>query len=85
MKQVYQNADAVVDMPGTFFFEEIMEAFPDCKVILSEREEDSWIKSFVNQVQSIYAARSKMSSMLSPTAKKVRYVVDSYFDAFSGL
>ena len=84
VKQVYQNADAVVDMPGTFFFEEIMEAFPDCKVILSEREEDSWIKSFVNQVESIYAARSKMSSMLSPTAKKVRYVVDSYFDAFSG-
>ena len=84
VKRVYQNADAVVDMPGTLFYEEVMEAFPDCKVILSEREEDSWIKSFVNQLESMKAARSKMSSLLSPTAKKVRYVVDSYGDALLG-
>ena len=37
MKRVYQNADVCVDTPGNLFFEEILEAFPDCKVILSER------------------------------------------------
>ena len=41
VKRVYQNADAVVDFPGTFVWEEILEAFPESKVILSEREEDS--------------------------------------------
>ena len=41
VKQIYQNADAVVDIPGNFFWEEILKAFPDCKVILSEREENS--------------------------------------------
>ena len=51
VKRVYQNADAVVDFPGNFFWEEILEAFPDSKVVLSEREEDSWIKSAVNQLQ----------------------------------
>ena len=52
VKQIYQNADAVVDIPGNFFWEEILKAFPDCKVILSEREENSWVKSFVNQLES---------------------------------
>ena len=94
VKRVYKNADAAVDMPGTFFYEEIMEAFPDCKVILSEREEDSWIKSFVNQMELIYAADvipsspsnmfRKMLSMFSPTGKKMGYVGESYFDAFFG-
>ena len=37
-KRVSQNADVWVDAPGTFFHEEILEDFPDCKVILSVRE-----------------------------------------------
>ena len=30
VKRVYQNADVCVDAPGNIFFEEILEAFPDC-------------------------------------------------------
>ena len=85
VKLVYQNADACVDTPGYFFFEEILEAFPDCKVILSVREEDSWIESTVCQLNSLYALRSKVVSMLSPTARKMRDVVaDSFHNAAIG-
>ena len=71
-------------MPGIFFFEEILEAFPDCKVILSVREEDSWIESAVHQFDSLYASRSKIVSMLSPTARKMHYVFDSFLNAAIG-
>ena len=81
MKRVYQNADVCVDIPGYLFFEEILEAFPDCKVILSVREEDSWIESLVRQLDS--SSRSKIS-MLSPTARKMHYFVDSFFNAAIG-
>jgi len=84
VKRVYQNADVCVDTPGYFFLEEILEAFPDCKVILSVREEDSWIESLVRQLHSLYAARSKIVSMLSPTARKLYYVVDSFHNATIG-
>ncbi|KAL9974412.1 hypothetical protein ACROYT_G011439 [Oculina patagonica] len=84
VKRVYQNADAVVDFAGAFFYEEILEAFPDCKVILSEREEDSWVKSLVNQLEKVEATRSYIISMLSPTARKLYYIVDSYTDANCG-
>ena len=84
VKRVYQNADVCVDTPGNFFFEEILEAFPDCKVILSVREEDSWVESAVRQLNSLYAFRSKIVSMLSPTAKKMDYVLDSFLNAAIG-
>ena len=84
VKRVCQNADAVVHMPGTFFWEEILDAFPDCKVILSERDEDSWVKSIVNHVEISQALKSRTAAILSPTARKTYYVVDSYVDALLG-
>ena len=84
VKRIYQNADAVVDMPGNFFYEEILEAFPDCKVILSEREEDSWIESYVRQVESLFALRSTFATIVSPTVRKSNFVFDSYVNAASG-
>ena len=84
VKRVYQNADACTDFPGGFFFEEILDAFPDCKVILSEREEDSWIESLVRQLNAVAAARSEFVSMLSPTASKMAYVYDSVLNVAYG-
>ena len=84
VKRIYQNADAVVDIPGAFFWEEILEAFPDCKVILSERDEDSWVKSVANQIKTIEAVKSRTMSILSPTMRKMYYIVDSYIAAIVG-
>ena len=88
VKRVYQNADAVVDIPGNLFWEEILETFPDCKVILSERDEDSWIQSWINQLEMIRAARVGIRAFiaykLSQTARKLRYVGNSYFTALLG-
>ncbi|KAL9981472.1 hypothetical protein ACROYT_G010179 [Oculina patagonica] len=82
--QVYQNADAAVDMPANLFYEEILEAFPDCKVILSEREEDSWIKSWARQLESLFATQSMFLFMLSPTRRKMRYIFVPYINATFG-
>ena len=84
VKRVYQNADACIDFPGNFIFEEILEAFPDCKVILSVREEDSWIESSVRQLDSVNALRSEIVSVLSPTARKMEYVYDPFHNAAIG-
>ena len=85
VKRVYMDADAVVSNPGNFFYQEILEAFPDCKVILSEREEDSWVKSLVNHGKKRENARlNKIYMFLSPTARKWYYVLDSYLDAIYG-
>ena len=84
VKRVYQNADACIDFPGVFFFEEILDAFPDCKVILSVREEDSWIESAVRQLNASAAVRSEVMIMLSQTNRKMAYVFDSFLNAAYG-
>ena len=50
---MYQNVDAVVGLPAWFWFEEIFEAFPDSKVILSIRDEENWLKSLVRQIEQL--------------------------------
>ena len=85
VKRVYQHADAIVDAPGNFFWEEILEAYPDSKVILSEREEDSWLKSAVNQLQVIEAVKSRrFLCVLSPTSRKRLFVTYSVINALVG-
>ena len=45
---MYGDVDAVTDLPPAFWYQEISEAFPDARVILTVRDnEDVWLKSFV--------------------------------------
>jgi len=83
IKRVYQHAEAVVDVPGTFIYEEILEVFPDCKVILSEREEDSWVNSLVNQLNQVQPRLNKLA-LLSPTGRKLVNVLEYYWNALVG-
>jgi len=45
-KEMYENVDACMDTPVYLFWENILEVFPDAKVILMERDnEEVWWKS----------------------------------------
>ena len=47
---MYKDVDAVTDHPAGFWYEEILQAFPDAMVILNVREsEDVWLKSKVRE------------------------------------
>ena len=47
---MYQGVDGVTDLPAAFWYQEIFEAFPDAKVVLTVRDsEDVWLKSYVKQ------------------------------------
>ena len=45
---MYKDVDAVTDRPPAFWLQEISEAFPDAKVILTVRDsEEVWMKSYM--------------------------------------
>jgi len=47
---MYDGVDVVTDLPAAFWYQELSEAFPDAKVILTIRDdEDAWLKSWVKQ------------------------------------
>ncbi len=44
-KEIFEGYQATVDWPGAFFYEELAEAYPEAKVLLSVREPESWVRS----------------------------------------
>ena len=49
---MYEAVDAVTDLPAAFWYQEILEAFPDAKIILTVRDNDEvWVQSWVKHVQ----------------------------------
>nr|XP_039258331.1 uncharacterized protein LOC120334882 [Styela clava] len=62
-QQSLEDVDAVMDWPAVAVWEQIMEAFPDAKVILTIRSsEDEWYESVKNQyeVGNQYAPKSEL-------------------------
>ena len=43
--KVYDDFDAVLDLPSAFFYEELLAAYPKSKIILTIRDEEKWWKS----------------------------------------
>lgn len=43
--RVYDDFDAVLDLPSAFFFEELIFAYPEAKIILTIRDESDWWQS----------------------------------------
>ena len=52
---MYKNIDAVIGLPASFWYEEIFEAFPNSKVLLSVRDggEEEWVKSWAKQNEQL--------------------------------
>lgn len=44
--QLLGHCGAVTDTPCCFFWEELIEAYPEAKVVLVERDEQKWLESF---------------------------------------
>lgn len=49
--KLFTGYEAVVDAPSYFYFKEIMEAFPDIKVILTTRDPEKWFESLLDTLE----------------------------------
>lgn len=46
----FQGYQAIVDWPGCTFYKELMEVYPDAKVVLSVRDPEKWYDSALNTI-----------------------------------
>ena len=91
--QTYKNVDAVCDLPCYFFWKEFLEVFPNCKVLLSVREEDPWWNSMKMQFDLNYTVgfykmpckiRKIFNFLFSPRLRKICAIIDKYWATLSG-
>lgn len=52
--EILAGYKATVDWPGAFFYQELMEAFPDAKVLLSVRDPQTWERSMGETIWGLF-------------------------------
>lgn len=59
-EEIFAGFESTVDWPGGLFYKELMDAYPDAKVLLSTRDTESWERSMR---QTVWAVRHGGSLM----------------------
>jgi hypothetical protein len=75
-EKLFRGYRSSVDWPGAAFYEELMERYPDAKVILTVRDPDRWYESALN---TIYGRRrtdssSPISSLMELLVPRMRHM-----------
>jgi hypothetical protein len=52
--EVFEGCQATVDWPGSFFFKELADFYPEAKVVLSVRSAESWERSMRDTIWGIF-------------------------------
>lgn len=84
-EEVFGEARATVDWPGGYFYRELMEFYPDAKVLLSVRDPESWERSFRDTIwtmshgHSLMPLLSRARAEVDPRWRKYLALVDRMF------
>ncbi len=60
-EEVFAGQRSSADWPGGYFYRELMDAYPDAKVLLSVRERESWERSFRETIVEMSYGESVMA------------------------
>ena len=73
--KMFEKYSSIVDWPGCRFYEELMEVYPEAKVILTIRNFDAWYESALNTIYKVCTL--KMPWMTPPSIKRLREMADN--------
>lgn len=81
---------AAVDFPGSLYYKELMEKYPDAKIVLTVRDPEKWYTSCRNTIYNLPKGFKKLMmrtvGLFKPDVKHVSEVFDYVEDAvWSGL
>lgn len=86
-----KDFDIVTDLPFHLYWKELLEVFPDAKVIYYEREIESWFKSFKHTIDIVCSSRTShdfihdtMVHLIFPFAKNHLRLYKYYTGIFFG-
>jgi len=65
VREILQGFEATVDWPGSYFYADLIETYPDAKVLLSVRDGDAWARSMRETIWGVLYDDSLMSHLSS--------------------
>jgi len=82
-KALFASYAATVDAPAAFLYREILDVFPDAKVMLTLHDPDSWYKSYTTLCGAMEELRPHRGA--NPRLDMWLRVVDAIHDRFAGV
>jgi hypothetical protein len=67
--EIFGGFQATVDWPGSFFYRELIEAYPDAKVFLSVRDADAWERSMRDTIWGLFYGDMLIRDLSSARAR----------------
>ncbi len=68
-EEIFRGFNSTVDWPGGYFYRELMERYPDAKVLLSVRRPEAWERSFRETIWDMGHGESLLRLLSSARAK----------------
>jgi hypothetical protein len=84
-EEVFGDSRATVDWPGGYFYRELIDAYPDAKVLLSVRDPQAWERSFRETIWTMSHGHTLMPLLaharaeIDPRWKRYLELVDRMF------
>jgi hypothetical protein len=68
-REIFDGFESTVDWPGSFHYRQLIEAYPDAKVLLSVRSGESWARSMNETICALHYGDSMMRDLSSARAR----------------
>ena len=78
--EIFGEHESTVDWPGSFFYRELADAYPDAKVVLSVRDPEAWERSMHDTIWGLFHGHSLMAHI-----SKAREDIDPDWRAYMQL
>lgn len=74
---IFGEHQSMVDWPGSFYYRELLEAYPEAKVLLSVRDGESWAASMRDTIWGVF-----FGDILIRHLSEARRKIDPQWDAY---
>ena len=78
--EIFAGKESTVDWPAAWHYRELIEVYPDAKVLLSVRSADSWVQSMENTITQIFFRDTLMHHL-----SRAQYNIDPNYAAWIDL
>ncbi|HEY2157069.1 MAG TPA: sulfotransferase [Isosphaeraceae bacterium] len=78
--RLFAGYRATVDVPSCLFYRELMEKYPEAKVVLTVRDPDRWYDSTRQTIYFAHSAFPRWAAALNPRMRVFRHMIDRLWD-----
>jgi hypothetical protein len=79
-EEIFAGKESTVDWPAAWHYKELMDVYPDAKVLLSVRSTDGWVKSMESTITQIFFGDTLMHHLA-----RAQYNIDPSYAAWIDL